>query len=61
MWLKIAGLGARQARIVWGRGGAYGCEFCKPLQSDVVEQLYEAEQRRLRAALAAGEGFGRAA
>ena len=48
VWLKIAGLGARQARIIWAGGGAYGCEFCKPLQSEVVEQLYDAEQRKLR-------------
>ena len=62
VWLKIAGLGARQARIIWAGDGAYGCEFCKPLQSEVVEQLYEAEQRKLRAALQArGPGFGRAA
>ena len=53
VWLKIAGLGARQARIIWGGDGAYGCEFCKPLQSEVVEQLYDAEQRKLRAACAA--------
>lgn len=62
VWLKIAGLGARQARVVWGGEGEYGCEFCKPLQSEVVEQLYEAEQRKLRAALQSGRrGFGRAA
>lgn len=62
VWLKIAGLGARQARIIWGREGGFGCEFVSPLQSDVVEQLYENEQRKLRAALQAGEpGFGRAA
>jgi len=62
VWLKIAGLVARQARIVWARDGGYGCEFCKPLQGDVVEQLYENEQRGLRAALqASGPGFGRAA
>lgn len=62
VWLKIAGLGARQARIVWESGGAYGCEFCSPLQSDVVEQLYEGEQRKLRAALqTSAQGFGRAA
>ncbi len=52
VWLKIAGLGARQARIIWAGGGAYGCEFCKPLQSEMVEQLWDAEQRRLRAACA---------
>jgi hypothetical protein len=52
VWLKIEGLGARQARIVWAGGGAYGCEFLKPLQSEMVEQLYAAEQRRLRAARA---------
>lgn len=51
VWLKIAGLGARQARIVWARDGGYGCEFCKSLQSEVVEQLYEDEQRKLRAGL----------
>ena len=62
VWLKIAGLGARQARIIWGRDGGFGCEFCSPLQSDVVEQLYDNEQRRLREALQAGApGFGRAA
>jgi hypothetical protein len=52
VWLKIEGLGARQARIIWAGGGAYGCEFCKPLQSEMVEQLYDAEQRKLRAGCA---------
>ena len=62
VWLKIAGLGARQARIIWAQDGACGCEFVAPLQSEVVEQLYEAEQRKLRASLQPGQrGFGRAA
>lgn len=62
VWLKIAGLGARQARIIWARDDGYGCEFCSPLQSEVVEQLYEAEQRKLRASLqVVRQGFGRAA
>jgi hypothetical protein len=62
VWLKIAGLGARQARIIWARGADYGCEFVSPLQSEVVEQLYEGEQRRLRTSLQGGQRrFGRAA
>jgi hypothetical protein len=62
VWLRVAGLGARQARIVWAGKGNYGCEFCSPLQSEVVEQLYENEQRKLRAGLQGGpQGFGRAA
>jgi len=61
VWLKIAGMGARQARIVWESHGTYGCEFCSPMQPEAVEQLCEAEQRRLRAALQVHRGeFGRA-
>jgi len=52
---------ARQARIVWERYGTYGCEFCSPMQAEAVEQLCEAEQRRLRTALKGErQGFGRA-
>jgi hypothetical protein len=62
VWLKIAGLGARQARVIWDRQGSYGCEFLSPLQSEIVEQLCEAEQRRLRGALKGDRrNFGRAA
>jgi hypothetical protein len=60
VWLKIAGLGARQARIIWHRGGGYGCEFLSPMQSDAVEDLCAAKAASLRAKNRVGaEGFGR--
>lgn len=62
VWLKIAGIGARQARIVWHRGGAYGCEFLAPMRSEVIEDICTAERRRLlEANRAVSHGFGRAA
>jgi len=61
VWLKIAGAGARQARIVWHREGAYGCEFLAPMRSEVVEDICAAERRRLlEANRARPEGFVRA-
>ncbi|WP_084583145.1 PilZ domain-containing protein [Sphingomonas azotifigens] len=29
--LGIAGIGTREAKVVWGAAGIYGCEFIKPL------------------------------
>jgi len=39
IWLRIKGLGARQARIAWGEHGEYGCQFLSPLEWAVVEEL----------------------
>lgn len=32
--LGVAGLGTREARVVWGDQGIYGCEFLIPLSSE---------------------------
>jgi hypothetical protein len=61
VWLKIAGLGARQARIIWYRGGVYGCEFLSPMQTDSLDDLLTGHAISVRGKSRAGsEGFGRA-
>lgn len=50
VWLKIDGLAARQAKIIWHNDGRYGCEFVKPMQHEVVDELCTAQVHRLRAA-----------
>lgn len=42
VWLKIAGFGARQARIIWAEGDHYGCEFVAPVQTKTVDDLLTA-------------------
>jgi hypothetical protein len=39
IWLKIKGLGARQARVAWVRQGEYGCQFLSSIDRAVVEEL----------------------
>ena len=59
IWLRIDGVGARQARIVWSRDGSYGCEFLSPIQAAVVEELHVARARQARSALTPAAGaFG---
>jgi hypothetical protein len=61
IWVKISGLTAREARIIWHKAGAYGCEFLKPMQATILDELCTARQRELLAAAKAGPaGFGRA-
>ena len=50
VWLKIDGLAARQAKIVWRGDEGYGCEFLKPMQDEVVEELCAAQLHEVRAA-----------
>ena len=53
IWLRISGIGARWARIVWSKEGEFGCEFLSPLDHATVDELaagaYEA-MRKKRAA-----------
>lgn len=37
VWLKIDGLGGRQARIIWRRDENYGCEFVAPMQAKTLD------------------------
>ena len=50
VWLKIDGLAARQAKIVWHHEDGYGCEFVSPMQEDVVDELCAGQLQELRAA-----------
>lgn len=60
VWLKIDGLGAREARIVWRGEDGYGCEFVAPMQAQVLEDLCNGKAQHLRAMWRAGaEGFAR--
>jgi hypothetical protein len=62
IWLKIVGVTARQARIVWKRGSEYGCEFLSPIQVETLDEMCSSKAQGLRASLKAkGQGFGRAA
>jgi hypothetical protein len=62
VWLKIVGGAAMQVRIVWYRGGEYGCEFLTPMQAETLNEMCSARSQGLRRSLKAqGPGFGRAA
>lgn len=39
VWLKIDGLGGRQARIIWRREAEHGCEFVAPVQSRTMDEV----------------------
>ena len=39
VWLKLPGIEAVEARIVWTRGFESGCEFVRPLHPAVFEIL----------------------
>ena len=39
VWLKIDGLGARQARIIWRHEAEHGCEFVAPVQSRTMDEV----------------------
>lgn len=56
VWLKIAGLGARQARIIWHKEGGYGCEFVSPMQSEALDDLCAAGDAGLRAGKCSARG-----
>jgi hypothetical protein len=46
VWLKIKGLGARQARVAWARHGEYGCRFLSSIECALVEELSSAYLKR---------------
>jgi hypothetical protein len=39
IWLKLPGIEAQEARIVWTRGCESGCEFVRPLHPAVFETV----------------------
>lgn len=39
IWLKIDGVGAREARIVWRAQEGYGCEFLAPMQIETLDGI----------------------
>lgn len=41
VWLKITGVGGRQARIVWRAEDNYGCEFVAPIQTKSLDDICE--------------------
>jgi hypothetical protein len=60
IWLRIRGFGARRAKVVWSRGAVAGCEFLKPLDPALVEQIAsvaEEEARLAGLALLRGRGL----
>jgi hypothetical protein len=51
VWLKITGLNAVRARIVWCEGEEAGCEFFTPLRADILNELISGRQQGHRKAL----------
>lgn len=41
VWLKIDGLGGRQARIIWREDDRHGCEFVAPMQARTLNAVCE--------------------
>lgn len=41
IWVKIKGLGAREARIAWSKGQTYGCEFVPAITLEDLHRLIE--------------------
>jgi len=39
VWLRLPGLEAQEARVVWTRGCESGCEFLQPLHPAVFDAL----------------------
>jgi hypothetical protein len=39
VWLKLPGLEAQEARVVWTRGYESGCEFTRSLYPAVLDSL----------------------
>lgn len=46
VWLRLPGLEAYAARVVWIDGGRIGCAFVRPLHSAVLEMIVERARRR---------------
>ena len=45
VWLKLAGLEAKNAHVVWAEEGKAGCEFATPLHPSDVEQIISPPRR----------------
>jgi hypothetical protein len=39
VWLKLPGIEALFARVVWSDGSRFGCQFATPLHPSVVDRL----------------------
>lgn len=46
VWLKIDGVTARQARIIWRAADGYGCEFVSPMQPAALNDACESGGRQ---------------
>ena len=44
VWLKVAGLTPRAARVAWSRDGRAGCEFLVPLDEGDVTKVIESRK-----------------
>jgi hypothetical protein len=44
VWLKVAGLTPRAARVAWSRKGRAGCEFVVPLDESEVTKVIESRE-----------------
>lgn len=54
LWIKIDGLGARQARVIWRSGGRVGCEFLSPIETTVIDEHFVKRAERLRGRVRGG-------
>ncbi|MGQ0558619.1 MAG: PilZ domain-containing protein [Sphingosinicella sp.] len=46
VWLRLPGLEASQAQVVWARGNFIGCAFLRPLHPAVLEMVVAKSQAR---------------
>ncbi|WP_129791930.1 PilZ domain-containing protein [Sphingosinicella sp. CPCC 101087] len=46
VWLRLPGLEASHARVVWAEGQSIGCAFIRPLHPAVLEMIVAKSQRR---------------
>lgn len=46
VWLRLPGLEASHARVVWAKGQSVGCAFIRPLHPAVLEMIVANSRRR---------------
>ena len=46
IWLKIPGLVARKAQIVWAEAGEAGCEFASPFHPSALQAAFSDKPRK---------------
>jgi hypothetical protein len=49
IWIKMPGISARRARIVWSRHGSAGCEFESRLAESLIDEVSEVVGRAVAA------------